>query len=55
MVLIEDDGYSVKGHGADMDVVVASATAYINGLNKMEARKKMSRPHSEIIYMRQVC
>ena len=55
MVLIEDDGYSVKGHGADMDVVVASAIAYISGLNKMEARKKMSRPHSETIYMRQVC
>ena len=56
MVLMEDEGYTVKGHGADMDVVVASALAYINGLNKMEARKKMSRPRgSETSYMRQVC
>lgn len=37
---LEEDGRSVSGHGADTDVIIASAKAYINALNKLAARKK---------------
>lgn len=37
---LEEDGRSVSGHGADTDIIVASAKAYINALNKLAARKK---------------
>ncbi|MBI5408462.1 MAG: 2-isopropylmalate synthase [Nitrospirae bacterium] len=37
---IEEDGKSVSGHGSDTDIIIASAKAYINALNKFEARKK---------------
>jgi 2-isopropylmalate synthase len=30
----------VRGHGADTDIIVASAKAYINALNKLAAKKK---------------
>lgn len=41
LVTIEEGGRTVRGHGADTDVIVASAKAYINALNKLEARKKV--------------
>jgi len=40
MVSLEEDGKSVSGHGADTDIIVASAKAYVNALNKLAARKK---------------
>ncbi|RMD59314.1 MAG: 2-isopropylmalate synthase [Nitrospirae bacterium] len=39
MVHLEEDGFNVRGHGSDTDIVVASAKAYINALNKIEAKK----------------
>lgn len=39
-VVLEQDGITVRGHGADTDILVASAKAYINALNKIEAKKK---------------
>ncbi|MCK5505376.1 MAG: hypothetical protein KAJ10_09450, partial [Thermodesulfovibrionia bacterium] len=29
----------VRGHGADTDIIIASAKAYINALNKLSATK----------------
>ncbi len=39
-VRLEEKGYEVIGQGADTDVIVASAKAYINALNKMEFKKQ---------------
>jgi 2-isopropylmalate synthase len=39
-VKLEEKGNTVIGQGADTDVIVASAKAYINALNKMEFRKQ---------------
>lgn len=39
-VRLEEKGYVVIGQGADTDVIVASAKAYINALNKMEFKKQ---------------
>jgi 2-isopropylmalate synthase len=39
-VRLEERGYTVIGQGADTDVIVASAKAYINALNKMEFKKQ---------------
>jgi 2-isopropylmalate synthase len=37
--IIEDDGFRVSGQGSHTDVILASALAYINALNKLEGRK----------------
>jgi 2-isopropylmalate synthase len=37
--LIEDGGVHVSGQGAHTDIIMASALAYINALNKLEDRK----------------
>ncbi len=34
-VSLEEDGRTVRGYGADTDIIVASAKAYINALNKL--------------------
>ena len=34
-VKVEEQGKKVAGHGADTDIIVASAKAYINALNKL--------------------
>jgi 2-isopropylmalate synthase len=39
-VRLEEKGHTVIGQGVDTDVIVASAKAYINALNKMEFRKQ---------------
>jgi len=39
-VKLEEKGNTVIGQGADTDVIVASAKAYINALNKMEYKKQ---------------
>ncbi len=38
-VRIEEDGHTVSGTGSDTDIIVASAKAYMNALNKLEQRK----------------
>lgn len=40
IVSLEEGGRIVRGHGADTDIIVASAKAYINALNKLAARKR---------------
>lgn len=42
IVSLEEEGRTVRGHGADTDIIVASAKAYINALNKLAVRRKMS-------------
>lgn len=39
-VKVEEQGKKVAGHGADTDIIVASAKAYVNALNKLESWKK---------------
>jgi len=39
-VKVEEVGKKVAGHGADTDIIVASAKAYVNALNKLEYWKK---------------
>lgn len=39
-VSLDEDGWTVRGHGADTDIIVAAAKAYINALNKLVARKR---------------
>jgi len=38
-VILEEAGHTVRGHGSDTDIIVASAKAYINALNKLALRK----------------
>ena len=40
VVSLEEDGKTVRGHGADTDIIVASAKAYINALNKLASKRK---------------
>lgn len=39
-VSLEEDGRKVRGNGADTDIIVASAKAYINALNKLAIRRR---------------
>jgi 2-isopropylmalate synthase len=39
-VRLEKDGRIVNGNGADTDILVASAKAYINALNLMQDGQK---------------
>ena len=43
-VRIEKDGRIVNGNGADTDIVIASARAYVNALNKIMANDKRTHP-----------
>lgn len=40
MVSLEENSRTARGLGADTDIIVAAAKAYINALNKLAARKK---------------
>jgi len=42
VVSLEEDDRTARGHGADTDIIIAAAKAYINALNKLEARKKLT-------------
>lgn len=42
-VRIEEDGQTAIGQGASTDIIIASAKAYTNALNKLEYRKKRLR------------
>ncbi|KPJ93787.1 MAG: hypothetical protein AMJ55_07405 [Gammaproteobacteria bacterium SG8_15] len=45
-VRLEKDGLIVNGQGADTDIVIASAMAYINALNKLMT--SMERQHPQV-------
>lgn len=40
IVSLEEDGRTVRGHGADTDIIIAAAKAYINALNKLAVRRR---------------
>lgn len=49
-VRLEQDGRVVNGHGTDLDIVKASAKAYINALNKLCTTEQKAHPqYSEAI------
>ncbi len=39
-VTIEDDGRSATGRGTDLDIIMASAKAFVSALNRLEYRKE---------------
>jgi 2-isopropylmalate synthase len=41
LIRIESDGVTYSGRGADTDIIVASAKAYMNALNRLLAAKKI--------------
>jgi 2-isopropylmalate synthase len=43
-VRLERGGRIVNGHGADTDIVIASAKAYINALNKLISPEERTHP-----------
>jgi 2-isopropylmalate synthase len=43
-VRLEKDGRIVNGQGADTDIVIASAKAYVNALNKVLQPSKRAHP-----------
>ena len=43
-VRLSKDGRIVNGQGADTDIVVASAKAYINALNKLGSKTERVNP-----------
>ncbi len=43
LIRIESDGITYTGRGADTDIIVASAKAYMNALNRLLAAKKKGR------------
>ena len=42
-VRLQDGEYTALGQGASTDILVASAKAYINAMNKLEYLKKMKK------------
>ncbi len=43
IVTLEEDGRIVRGIGSDTDIIVASAKAFINALNKIESKRIKSK------------
>ncbi len=39
-VSLQEDGRTVRGHGADTDIIIAAAKAYINALNKLAIKRR---------------
>jgi 2-isopropylmalate synthase len=46
-VRLEKSGRIVNGQGADTDIVIASAKAYINAVNKLLARQTRTHPQAD--------
>ena len=46
-VRLEENGKTVTGHGADTDIIVASAQAYLSGLNKLAYWSSKNRIYPE--------
>src|SRR3546814_3375474 len=47
-VLLSEDGRTVRGRGAHVDTMVASARAYVNALNKLMVKRVKSAPDARI-------
>jgi len=47
-VRIESDGRIINGVGADTDIVIASAKAYINALNLMQRHDRKEHPQGDV-------
>jgi len=45
-VRLEKDGRIITGQGADIDIVIASAKAYLSALNKIFG--KLERQHPQV-------
>lgn len=45
-VRLENGGRIVNGHGADTDIVIASAKAYLNALNKLITPAERTHPQA---------
>ena len=43
---LEKGGRIVNGHGADVDIITASAKAYLNALNHFAAAVERARPQA---------
>jgi 2-isopropylmalate synthase len=43
LIRIESNGVNYTGRGADTDIMVASAKAYMNALNRLLATKKQTK------------
>ena len=41
---LERNGRIVNGNGADTDIIVASAKAYLNALNKLRGKEERLNP-----------
>jgi len=41
--LVRENGVAVAGQGAHTDIIMASALAFVNALNKLEHRKRYQR------------
>ena len=39
-VRLQEDGQVALGQGSDTDIIIASAKAYVNGLNRLESMKQ---------------
>jgi len=51
MVRVEEVPKTVTGHGADTDIIVASAKAYLNALNKLAYWKSRKDDAPKIHYI----
>ena len=47
-VRLQKSGRIVNGHGADTDIILASAKAYLHALNKLEAPETRAHPQHDI-------
>jgi 2-isopropylmalate synthase len=47
-VRVEEDGRTATGHGADTDIIVASARAYLNALNKLAFWASRNMPPGKV-------
>ena len=45
-VRLRQNGHIFNGHGADTDIVIASAKAYINGANKLLEPAQRAHPQT---------
>nr|CAA6820716.1 MAG: 2-isopropylmalate synthase (EC [uncultured Thiotrichaceae bacterium] len=46
-VRIEQDGRLIHGHGANTDIVIASAKAYVDALNKLSSNQQRAHPQHD--------
>lgn len=46
-ITVDDDGATVRGHGTSTDIVLASARAYVDALNRVENRRRRKFSNAE--------